>query len=180
MLYLSGELAHKDGVLRIAYRVRNAGADVAYVSAVPIDNARKPYPGSAYAALTPDGLGLRLVLGLSEVPTDCNVSFRAGALAVALPPDRETSGEIRLPTPVREWNAYYPPDHPAEGWELAAAYRVVLVVEAVLSPSARFADAVADQPDLWRVGGTRTRLEKAFVPDARIPVLKRPGAFPRV
>src|SRR5207302_10170480 len=125
MLYLTGELAHKDGVLRIAYRVRNAGSEAAYVSAVPIDFARTAYPGSAYAALTPDDLGLRLVLGRSEVPTDRDVSFRAAALAVAVPPGRETTGEIRLPTPVREWNAYYLPDHPADGWELVAAYRVI-------------------------------------------------------
>jgi hypothetical protein len=175
MLHLTGDLTRGADGLRVAYRVRNAGREPAYVSAVPTDAAGAAHPGSAYAALSPDGLALRLVLGQSPVPTDRAVEVRAAALCVEVPPGRETAGEVRLTVPVKEWDAYAAPDHPADGWEPAEGYCVVLVVEAVWVSTARFADAAADHPGLWCVGGTRVRLEQTFVPDAPVPALRRPG-----
>jgi hypothetical protein len=183
MSKLSGSLAVVGATLEINYRVQNLERELLYVSALVTDAASTPYPGTAYAALSADDLVLNVVLGASTLPTHGRIDFQVTAPATELRPGSDMTGQLRLVLPVREWNAYTLPVYPEACATPVAVRQVALFVDTIRESEVKVAKPTMDLEGYWgysRVEGKKVeRLKLTLTPDAPIPVLRRPGLFPR-
>lgn len=176
---LTATLTQDDGGLVVEYRVRNDGSGPLFVAAVPLDATGKPYPESAYCALSADDQRLELVVGASPMPTHKMVEFQVIALSVKVPPGEEHVGAVRLAKPVKEWHAYALPVYPPDTATPASAYQVAFSVDVVRDTEVGAA-VPTDDPALWRAGGGQVvRLRQVLTPDQSVPVLRRGGPFAR-
>jgi hypothetical protein len=161
-----------DTELSVKYRLTNRHPTAAFAYTVPRTARRmEQYPGTAYAMLSDDDTALTLRLGTCDPPADISVPVRVQPLAVRIPVGQTHAGEVRLPVPVPEWDAYHPPDDPARAGRPVAVYLLHFVVEYVLERETYFRQPVPNA-ELWDVGGTPVRKVKATtVPDHRIGVI---------
>lgn len=175
---LDAEWAVGDADLAVKYRLTNRHPGAAFAYTVPRTAHRlRPYPGAAYAVLSPDDTELTLRLGVCEPPKGVMVPTRVQPLAVRIPAGQAHAGEVRLPLPIPEWDTYAPPDDPARAGRPVSVYLLHLVVEYVLERETYFRQEAADG-ELWDVGGSPVRRVTAtFVPDRRLPVV---GKSPQV
>jgi hypothetical protein len=164
-----------DTELSVKYRLTNRHPAAAFAYSVPRTARRlEQYPGAAYARLLNDDTELTLLLGTCAPPAEMQVPVCVQPLAVLIPPGRAHAGEVRLPVPVPEWDAYSPPDDPARAGRPVGVYVVHLVVEYVLERETYFSQETPDG-GRWDVGGKPVRRVSAtFVPDNRLPVIGKP------
>jgi hypothetical protein len=165
-----------DAVVR--YECVNRSQEPVFVAHIATDAAFKLYPGSAYTALSLDGRRINLVLGDSPLPLDREVEYGASALFVKVPPGEQVSGEIKLPVPVHEWNAYDLPDKKVAA-EFVTAGEIVLGVDIIPQDKATRIQAAKTPPGHWQVSGERVRLTCSLTLETPIAVRKRRDNFPR-
>ena len=159
--------------LRVAYRLTNNCAAPLYAYTIPRTAARLlPRPGCAYTLLTSDDTELTLLLGTCQPPERYSVPLRVQPLAVLVPPGKQYAGEVKVPIPLVEWNAYSSPDAQADTVRPVDVYLLQFVVEYVLEGETYFRQQNADGN--WDVGGTVVRVASAtHVPDNPVRVLSK-------
>jgi hypothetical protein len=169
--------------LEITYRVQNLGYELLYVSALVTDAASTPHPHTAYAALSADDRVLNVVLGTSALPTNGRIDFRAAAPATEVRPGGDAAGKLCFALPVREWNAYILPVYPESCATRVAVRQIALFVDTIRESEVKVVHATTDLEGYWgyfRVEGKKVeRLKLVLTSDVPVPVLRRPGSFPR-
>ncbi len=165
-----------DTELSVKYRLTNRHSVAAFAYTVPRTARRMAqYPGAAYARLSKDDTELTLLLGTCDPPEGVQVPVRVQPLAVLIPAGQTYAGEVRLPVPVPEWDAYHPPGDPAQAGRPVGVYLLHLVVEYVLERETYFRQEVPGG-GLWDAGGSPVRrVSAAFVPDLPLAVIGRPA-----
>jgi hypothetical protein len=178
MFELTGSLATATAEAVVRYQGVNRSREPVFVAHLAVDASFKLHPKTAYAALSADGLRLNLILGASPLPTDCDVEFGAVALFVKVSPGEQVTGEVRLPIPVEEWNAYTLPGAEVET-ELVTVGEVTLTVEVIPQSAATRIEPARLQRAYWSVDGRAIRSTLALTPATPLPVRKRCDNFPR-
>ncbi|MCI0465074.1 MAG: hypothetical protein L0Z62_49770 [Gemmataceae bacterium] len=162
----------------VQYQGLNRRPEPVFVAHLPVDVTLKPYPNSAYAALSADGQRLNLILGTSPLPIDRDVEYGVSALFIKVSPGAQVRGEVRLPVPVKEWNAYFLPIEEVEA-DLVSVRQIVLTVDVIPQSTATRVQAAKDPPDHWWVVGQAIQSTLLLTLDIALPVRKRSGNFPR-
>jgi hypothetical protein len=178
MFQLTGSLICENSRAVLGYQGVNRGQVPFYVSHLPLDVEFGQYPNSAYTSLSVDCSRLHLVLGASPLPTDEDVEFSVGALSVRVEPGALISGEVRLPLPADEWNAYY---FPAEGvgTEIVLVDKLVLMIDVIPVSAVAHAAPVEHPTGYWSVVGPASQSLIVLRSDRPLPVRKRLDNFPR-
>jgi hypothetical protein len=162
-----------DPVLR--YTATNRSPNAVFVAHLVRDVKFKQYPDAAYTALSADGRRLNLLLSTSPLPVGLEVEFAVAALFVRLLPAESVSGDVRLKTPIDEWDAYHTPE-PEVPADLADVRELVLGVDVVPAKEAGSVELVAAAPGHFWVGGQPTLQTCSVVSQGPLPVRRRRDA----
>jgi hypothetical protein len=178
MFDLTGLFTTSGSEATLRYQVLNRSPEPVFVAHLPIDATFKQYPNRAYTALSADGERLTLLLGNSPLPLDREVEYGVSALFVRVAPGAQMSGEIRVPFPDLEWNAFFLPLEEVEA-DLVTVSQVVLEVDVIPQRKATRVQAANSPPDHWWVVGQPIRLTVRLTSESPLPVRKRHDNFPR-
>ena len=172
MFELTGTLEASESEAIVRYRFVNSSNEIVYAAQHVTDRKRNLQPASAYAALSHDGRRLDLLLGTSPVPTDRDVEFAVPAIYVKLSVGAETTGEIRMPIPVLEWDAYHPPARGPKDVKVEVR-EATLTLEIVPEKTLRWIQPAKEPENCWLLGGTPTPAKLSLSSDVPIVVCKR-------
>lgn len=162
----------------VRYRGLNRSREQVFVAHLAIDVTLKPYPNSAYTALSADGRRLNLILGTSPLPYDRDVEYGVSALFVKLLPGEQVTGEIQLQMPVDEWDAYHLPHEEIET-ELVTSKQIFLTVDVIPQSKATRVQAAKAPPGHSWVVGQPIQSTCQLTSEAPLQVRKRRDDFPR-
>jgi hypothetical protein len=106
------------------------------------------------------------------------VEYGVSAFFVKVVPGEQVHGEIRLPKPINEWNAYFLPNKEAET-ELVTVKQIVLTVEVIPQSKATRVEAAKAEPGYWEVDGPCTKTTCLLTVETPLSVRRRLDEFPR-
>jgi hypothetical protein len=178
MFDLSGSFSTADVEALIHYKGVNRSQETIFVAHLITDVRGKAHPNSAYTALSLDGRQLNLLLTPSPLPVLADVAFCVLPLLKKVLPGEQIIGEVRLPVPADEWNAYEPPVQGVEK-KLVTVQRVVLTIEVIPQSMATKLTQATSPAGYWSVGGKSILSSVVLVPDSPFQVRKRLDLFAR-